>query len=289
MNIKKMTKDQLREVRELDGKCFNRIEKRSMKNVTALWEISDGGGFVGEENDELIAYLFTHRYGNVGTIGPLGVLSDHRKKGYAKEIIAVAITFLQEQGCTTIGLEVLPDKVENIGLYSGMGFQFVQPSVLAHFKCYGYEPDACYKNGNEISIASLEQFNRKFLQKHEGYSLYSDVCWVIDHSPDKILFYVEEDEIKGFLSYNVELYQYVWGYLSEEICNPKVTGNMFGYLAKINSCDDLPVRINMKYFALLKSIFPEIYIEKIIERMVLCNNNEEMKTETGIILRSWIG
>ncbi len=287
MNIKKIAKEQLEDIRKLDCQCFERSEKRSVENITALWEISNGGSWIGEKEDELVAYIFTHIYGSVGTIGPLGVVEKHRKNGYAKLIIKTAVEYLYKNGCTTIGLEVLPEKVENIGLYLSMGFRFVQPSVLFHLKCNEYNQKKKYVTGNSISIKLLKKFDAKFVQKHRGYSLYNDINWVVNHNPENVIFVIEKGEIEGFLSYNTELYKYVWGYMGDEFCDHNVINNMLGYLGKVNSCNVLPIRVNLNYFDLLKKHLPNIYIEKVIERMVL--SNKESESITGLICRSWIG
>lgn len=75
--------------------------------------------------------------------------------------------------------------------------------------------------------------------------------------------------------------------MGDEFCDHNVINNMLGYLGKVNSCNVLPIRVNLNYFDLLKKHLPNIYIEKVIERMVL--SNKESESITGLICRSWIG
>ena len=89
------------------------------------------------------------------------------------------------------------------------------------------------------------------------------------------------------MSYEPKFYKYVWGYFSGDSLDKQIIQNMLGYLGEINLCNELPIRANMAYFDLMKGFFPGIFIDTIIERMVLCN--ERIESKKGIVLRSWIG
>jgi len=80
------------------------------------------GCFVIEEKNQLIACAFSHKWGQVGWIGPIGVTPRSHLQGYGKQITKECIDFLIKAGCTTIGLETMPRSYRNIGLYGKLGF-----------------------------------------------------------------------------------------------------------------------------------------------------------------------
>ena len=80
------------------------------------------GSFVIEVNGEMVAYAFSHLWGSVGWVGPLGVLPAEQCKGYGTEIVSRCVQYLKSAGAKTIGLETMPRSYKNLGFYCKLGF-----------------------------------------------------------------------------------------------------------------------------------------------------------------------
>ena len=187
MNIEHMKTLHIDEVLELDKLCFERGYSRTKRNAHALLEISKGGAFVGCINEKIIGFLFTHRYGTTGTIGPLGVLEEYRYQGFGGQLIQYAVDYLQQCDCNIIGLEVLPEKVNNISLYLKLGFRFVQPSLIISInKKVGYVSENCIL-GQRMPRVQITDFYKRFSTMFSGYSLEDDIEWVLNNNPNNII------------------------------------------------------------------------------------------------------
>ena len=56
-------------------------------------------------------------------MGPLAVKPEYQGAGSGKEIVRAGVEWLRSQGAKTIGLETMPRTMDNIGFYSGLGFE----------------------------------------------------------------------------------------------------------------------------------------------------------------------
>ncbi len=279
----------LDEIPALDQQCFGRDDMRKKENIHALWEISQGGAFVGCINGEIVAYLFTHRYGSVGTIGPLGVLGDYRNRGYGQQIIKHAADYLKQCSCNVIGLEVLPDKVKNMGLYLKLGFRFVQPTLLYTLKSTA---DFISKNcisGGDMPRERIASFCSQFQKNHSGYNLEWEIEWIINHNPNEIIFYQQEQEIKGFMSYSPDLYKFVFGYISKDVNLSNTLYELYNAICFKSGINNLKIRVNTKYHRFFQLLSNNISIESTIMRMELFPDRMVSQTEDDIVMRSWVG
>ncbi len=288
MKIEYMMESHLDEIPALDKQCFGRDDMRKKENIHALWEISQGGAFVGCINEEIIAYVFTHRYGLVGTIGPLGVLGEYRNRGYGQQIINYAIDYLKQCGCNVIGLEVLPDKIKNIGLYLKLGFRFVQPTLLFTLKPTTHSISNNCISGDDMPRERIASFCTQFQKNHSGYNLEYDIDWIMNHNPKEIIFYQQEQEIKGFMSYSPHLYKFIFGYISKDVNLSTVLYELYNAICLESGNDNLKLRINAKYHRFLELLSNEVSIENTIMRMELCSE-QIPQMEDDIVMRSWIG
>jgi GNAT superfamily N-acetyltransferase len=87
-------------------------------------EDADGGAMIWRgERDEIAAFNIAHCSGIEGWMGPLAVKPEYQGAGSGKEIVRAGMDWLRSQGATTIGLETMPRTMDNIGFYSGLGFE----------------------------------------------------------------------------------------------------------------------------------------------------------------------
>lgn len=92
-----------------------------------IWRyaIEDGGEGAllwRDEAGKVAAFNMVHRSGAEGWMGPLAVRPDRQRRGEGRRIVQAGIDWLQLHGVRTLGLETMPRTVENIGFYSGIGF-----------------------------------------------------------------------------------------------------------------------------------------------------------------------
>jgi ribosomal protein S18 acetylase RimI-like enzyme len=108
--------------REDDGYRITKVPMCRPEFLEMYLESSRDGCFVIEEKGQLIACAFSHIWGKIGWIGPIGVTPMSHLQGFGKQITNQCIEYLKQKGCTTIGLETMPRSYRNIGLYSKLGF-----------------------------------------------------------------------------------------------------------------------------------------------------------------------
>jgi GNAT superfamily N-acetyltransferase len=95
---------------------------------SAIWRYAledAGGGAMLWRGDRgvVAAFNIAHVSGVEGWMGPLAVHPDQQGSGNGKEIVHAGIEWLKARGARTIGLETMPRTMDNVGFYSGLGFE----------------------------------------------------------------------------------------------------------------------------------------------------------------------
>ena len=173
---------------EIFGEKFNRDSKILKNN----FEISNGGAFLFENDGEILGFIFSRVLGKFGWIGTIVVHPNHQNKGIGKDLIDKAITFLEEKGCETIGLETMNSLYKNIEVYLRYGFYSITPSfqlgktiddkqenyelkvdddllkTLGNTALSGYDPTLIYENAVKNSwgeVIKISDFAIALLEK----------------------------------------------------------------------------------------------------------------------------
>jgi len=82
------------------------------------------GGFIAlDDRGKPIGYIFTRTFGKVGFFGPFGVVPGYQGIAVGKALVRATIDYMERSGCTTIGLETMPETAYNLGLYTKLGFR----------------------------------------------------------------------------------------------------------------------------------------------------------------------
>lgn len=89
----------------------------------ALLDAGEGAMVWRDEHEEIAAFNLAHLCGTEGWMGPLAVRTDRQGGGVGKSVVGAAADWLIDHGAKTVGLETMPRTVDNIGFYSGLGFQ----------------------------------------------------------------------------------------------------------------------------------------------------------------------
>jgi ribosomal protein S18 acetylase RimI-like enzyme len=138
LSIRNMKADDWEEVSRLDILAFNyhlkktgretRIHHRTQANLMASMALYPDGCFVAE-TDKMVGYIFSRVWGKLGWIGTFGVNPDCHGRGIGQKLLIRTIERLEQAGCTTIGLETMPDSPYNVGFYTKMGFTPTYPTL----------------------------------------------------------------------------------------------------------------------------------------------------------------
>ncbi|HEU4631327.1 MAG TPA: GNAT family N-acetyltransferase [Gemmatimonadaceae bacterium] len=89
----------------------------------AIDDAGDGAMLWRDERGAIVAFNIAHRSGIEGWMGPLAVRPDAQDGGVGKLIVRTGRDWLERQGARVIGLETMPRTMDNIGFYSGLGFE----------------------------------------------------------------------------------------------------------------------------------------------------------------------
>src|SRR5439155_17985878 len=91
------------------------------------------GSFIAlDEHEQPVGYIFTRTLGKVGFFGPFGVVPKHQASHVGKALVRATVEYMERSGCTTIGLETMPETAYNLGLYSKLGFRLFTMTLRLH-------------------------------------------------------------------------------------------------------------------------------------------------------------
>ena len=76
-------------------------------------------------NGQVVGKVHTHLHDGEGWISGLGVLPEHRRRGYGRAMLRLAVASLAAQRPGTIALEVATENDGALSLYRSCGFEVV--------------------------------------------------------------------------------------------------------------------------------------------------------------------
>lgn len=104
------------------------MHHRTQANLRAGLAMNPSGCFVAT-NDTLAGYIFSRFWGKLGWVGVFGINPDYQGQDIGQKLLMLAINSLEKSGCTTIGLETMPDDPYNAGFYTRFGFNPTYPTL----------------------------------------------------------------------------------------------------------------------------------------------------------------
>lgn len=137
MLVRPMLPADIDAVRDADLRAFGpyhrqkgraQMPPRARENLLACRALHPAGCFVAED-EGVAGYIFSRVWGMLGWIGVFGVGAERQGRGIGGQLLAAAVESLERAGCTTIGLETMPDSPNNVGLYAGRGFRPAVPTL----------------------------------------------------------------------------------------------------------------------------------------------------------------
>jgi GNAT superfamily N-acetyltransferase len=134
------------------------VPDTAAKTLAAYLHSDPRGCFVLQENG-LSGFAFSHCWGKLGWLGPLGVTAEERGRGFGKSLTQACVKYLRSFGCSLIGLETV--SAQNIGLYVRLGFFPILPRVRLFKEVEGREMPGGVRllseNESEKSINALRR------------------------------------------------------------------------------------------------------------------------------------
>jgi len=133
--IRKMKVEDIEDVKRIDSISWEelirrmypeipRITHRTESGILAyLHSDPDGAVVAVDEHAGVIGSSFSHVLGRTGWVGPLTVLPSYQGIGVGKELLKHSLRFLEDRGCSDIGLETMPEHAANMGLYLKVGLR----------------------------------------------------------------------------------------------------------------------------------------------------------------------
>lgn len=289
IKIEPMKPADFQEIARIDEAIFNRDGQiRPVENIAALFCHASAGCFVAK-NSGVVGYVFSKILGDVGYVGPLGVMPKYRGGGLGKQMIEQSVQFLKNAGCKTIGLETRAEIADNIGLYMAMGFR---PAPITLSFVPKQSPQTSLSQDvygkYEICPKEADLFFHK-VTKASGIDLGPDFRFCENNGPADVYFVKNHGELNGFLAYTPILYPHVWGGFINHFSNQDFMA-LYKKLQQKNLGESLAVRANSRYTSLYKLIGRSFNAERCLVRMLLNGYEGDFlnETEAAVVLRSWI-
>jgi GNAT superfamily N-acetyltransferase len=297
-----MEEEDLEEIIRIDETTFKRPEPRSIKNLSALRMSDPEGCFVLKDESKIVGYNYSKTMGNQGYLGPLGIIQSYQNKGLGKALITKSIDYLIKN-CNVIGLEVLPENGNVIGLYQRMGFTSGFPSYLFQisedFKIKKlnsskfYITNACKLPSSEYD-SILKDINKWTNSSYNGLSFRNDLDATFELNGDiLVIFY--EDKPAGFLAYKKNLIPTLWGAVDSNINDYNLQREIMELLIlqfnELNGFEDVIIQINSRYNALVDILFEMGFkLRRSVNRMYYKDfEGEGFKKSNQLLMRPWRG
>lgn len=296
-----MEETDLEEIITIDETAFNRNEPRTVANLKALMISDPEGCFVVVDGNNIVGYNYSKSMGNEGYIGPLGVLPQYQNYGLGKILVQKTLDHLSGK-CNVIGLEVLPEKGNIIGLYEKIGFISGFPSYLFEVQ-QGHELNIKYSNEFQVENASnmsksqfksiiggVEDWTYNSL---EGLSFNKDLKATIDMDGIVLVGYDGNDPA-GFLAYSKILIPTLWGAVDggkTANSQKQIMSELLHRFNEVNGFNEVILQTNSRHGILVDMMLQMGFkLNRSVNRMYLKGfEGSHLKMSSNLIMRSWRG
>ena len=297
-----MEEEDLEEIIRIDETTFKRLEPRSIKNLSALRMSDPEGCFVLKDENKIVGYNYSKTIGKEGYLGPLGIIQGYQNKGLGKALITKSIDYLIKN-CNVIGLEVLPENGNVIGLYQRVGFTSGFPSYLfqisEEFKVKKLNSSELYfTNASELARSEydtiLNGIDKWANSSYNGLSFRNDLHATSELNGD-ILVVFHEDKPAGFLAYSENLIPTLWGAVDSSIndytLQKKIMELLLFQFNDLNGFENVIIQVNSRYNALVDILFEMGFkLRRSINRMYYNGfEGDGFKRSNQLLMRPWRG
>lgn len=295
MWIRKMDDADLDSISRIDFRAFGHEKSRSIENLKALKLSDPEGCFVLEDKNVIIGYSFSKTMGSEGYLGPIGITPEYQNSGYGKTLILKNIEYLKSK-CNIIGLEVLPELGENIGLYHKMGFISGFPSLRFEFPSkikkinLNYDYLDLSKVSRSIQIKIIDKIDLLTKKYFNGVSYKKDIIDTLKFK-GVVLVAFENEEPLGFIAYSKTLLPHLWGCIKPHNDQKYVLKEIIAEFSKINNDNNIIIEVNARYDVLIKQLTKmDFKVSRSVNRMFLKDyEGDYLKKSKKFSFRCWIG
>ncbi len=294
-----MEEEHLNEIIRIDKLAFDRPEPRSISNLNALRMSDPEGCFVIIDGHKIVGYNYSKTIGTEGYLGPLGILPEYQNKGFGKALILKTIEYLSKN-CKVIGLEVLPEKGNLLGLYQSMGFTSGFPSLLFQisegFKLKkAYSNDFCFTPACEMTASEYEmvvdEIEKWTPSTHSD--VYSKDLTATYQLKGKILVAFSRGKPVGFLAYSETLLPTLWGAVNDNIqdynMQKEIMEGLLTHFNDFNGFEEIVLQTNSRHHVLVDLLIEMGFkIDRSINRMYLNGfEGDHLKKTNKLIIMPW--
>ena len=137
-------------------------------------------------------------------MGPLGVRPDAQDGGVGKLIVRAGRDWLEREGARVIGLETMPRTMDNIGFYSGLGFEPGRLTLTVTFSAAVGEHPAMLLGRQRASEKSdwVAACRRLTNVVRPGYDFSREIELTDELSLGDTLLFTRDGELRGFALYH---------------------------------------------------------------------------------------
>jgi GNAT superfamily N-acetyltransferase len=294
LHIARMEDEHLKEMVKVDEVAFEREQPRSIENFVAL-KLSDPEGCFVILDDDVVGYSYSKTLGSEGYLGPVALLPEYQNKGHGKALISKNLRYLKTS-CRVIGLEVLPEYGENIGLYHKLGFISGFPSLLFKFPDsmaqyseyfeFKFLSDFTNAEQNEI-IDEIDGWTRAYF---ENISYRKDIEATVDLN-GAVLISFDQGEPVGFLAYLKNLVPNLWGAVKIHSNQKDVMREMLMSFNGFSGEGLVKIEVNSRYSDLVDLLTQMNFrVYRSVNRMFLKGyEGNHFKRSEKMIMRAWRG
>lgn len=132
VTLRQATNSDSREIAMQNSIYFNIEFKEDDITMVEGEENYNSFTYIAEVNNIIIGKVHLEMTNNMGAIYGLGVLPEHRKKGYGREILKGAIANFKNRNVNEIMLQVLTNNENALNLYKSCGFE--ETSIMNYYE-----------------------------------------------------------------------------------------------------------------------------------------------------------
>jgi len=163
------------------------------------WAFPDGG-FVAEEEGELVGVAMANNWGSLGIFGPIAVHPTHWRKAIARQLLEATMPVFDRWQSRIVGLFTFPERPTHIRLYQSFGFW---PRGLTAIMA---RPVAGPSAADDVLLLSQSTADRRALISaaaaltdsiFAGLDLTREIEMVLEHRLGEIILSAEGSQIVG--------------------------------------------------------------------------------------------
>ncbi|HML22309.1 MAG TPA: GNAT family N-acetyltransferase [Aggregatilinea sp.] len=234
------------------------LRHRTSANMDAALHRPYSGVVIEWPPGKVAGYCFTHVWGSLGWLGTLGVAPKNQGFGLGYAVTAAGIALLREAGCTTIALETMPDSGKNLGLYTRLGLEGRDLTVL----CQGI-PDLATSVRFDLWQGGSSTLEAIAGQIVPGLNPAPAAQWLLDEDAGQTLIWWDDGHPAAFASLRTgsrrEGSYHLYLVVEAAACTPRAAVHWPRYLSEIQwyarslRKSGVVLPVNMRQPALLRA------------------------------------